>query len=123
MNLENIKINNLRAFVPSKDYQKSRAFYKKLGCEETYYSDGLAVFQIGDFSFYLQNFYNKGFAENFMMFLEVDNVDDFWKYLESLNLKKDYPNIRLRAPQTEDWGRECILIDPTGVLWHFATFI
>ena len=122
MTLKDFKINNLRSFVPSKDYEQSRVFYKKLGFEETYYSEGLAVFQIGDFSFYLQNFYNKNFAENYMMFLEVDNVDDFWKYLESLNLEKEFPMIRLRAPKTEDWGRECILIDPTGVLWHFAAF-
>lgn len=123
MSLAKFKIKTLRTFVPSKDYQVSREFYKKLGCEETYYSEELAVFQIGDFSFYLQNFYNKTLAENFMMFLEVENVDKFWEYLESLNLKKDFPKIHLRAPQTEDWGRECILIDPTGVLWHFATFV
>ena len=122
MSLDKFKINTLRSFVPSKDYQRCREFYKKLGFEETYYSETLIVFQAGGFSFYLQNFYNKTFAENYMMFMEVDDVDEFWKYLEGLNLKNDFPKTRLRAPQTVDWGRECILIDPTGVLWHFATF-
>jgi len=123
MSLEKFKIGTIRSFVPAKDYQGSRGFYKKLGFEETYTSESLSVFNAGEFSFYLQNFYNKKFAENYMMFMEVDDVDAFWKYLEDLNLKNDFPKIKLRAPQTEDWGRECILIDPTGVLWHFATFI
>ena len=122
MSLEKFKIKNLRTFIPSKNYQLSLEFYKKIGFEETYYSEGLAVFKTGDFSFYLQNFYQKEWAENFMMFMEVEDVDQFWEYLLSLKLNKDFPTIKLRKPQTEDWGRECILIDPTGVLWHFATF-
>lgn len=122
MGLEKFNVKTIRTFVPAKDYELSRAFYEKIGFEETFYSEGLAVFNAGDFSFYLQNFYQKKWAENFMMFMEVENVDEFWKYLLSLNLKKDFPTIKLREPKTEDWGRECILITPTGVLWHFATF-
>jgi len=122
MSLENFNIKTIRTFLPSKDYQLSRDFYQKIGFEEMFYSETLTVFQTGNFSFYLQNYYEKKWAENFMMFMEVENVDEFWKYLLSLNLKNDFPTIKLREPKTEDWGRECILIDPTGVLWHFATF-
>jgi len=122
MSLEKFNIKTLRTFLPAKDYEISRNFYKKIGFQETFHSKELAVFKTGEFSFYLQNFYQKKCAENFMMFLEVENVDEFWKYLLSLNLKNDFPTIKLREPKTEDWGRECILIDPTGVLWHFATF-
>ncbi|MFK8004770.1 MAG: glyoxalase [Saprospiraceae bacterium] len=122
MSLEKFNIKTLRTFVPAKDYELSRKFYKKIGFEETFYSEDLAVFNVGNFSFYLQNFYQKKWAENFMMFMEVENVDEFWKYLLSLSLESDFPTIKLRRPKTEDWGREFHLIDPTGVLWHFATF-
>jgi len=123
MSLNNFKINTLRTFVPSKNYEHSRTFYKKLGFEESYYSETLTVFNAGGFSFYLQSAYQKVWAENCMMLMEVDDVDAFWEYLLSLNLESDFPKIKLREPKTEDWGRECILIDPAGVLWHFATFI
>jgi len=122
MTLNDFKIGTIRTFVPTKDYERSRSFYKKIGFEETYFSESLAVFKAGDFTFYLQNNYQKKWAENFMMLMEVDDVDAFWDFLQKLNLKNDFPKIKLREPKTEDWGRECILIDPTGVLWHFATF-
>lgn len=122
MTVKDFKFATLRTFVPAKDYQLSREFYKKLGFEETYYSEGLAVFKIGDFTFYLQNYYQKNWAENFMMLLEVDDVDQFWSYVQSLNLQSEFEGIRFRKPQTEDWGKEFHMIDPAGVLWHFAKF-
>ncbi|MFK7771854.1 MAG: glyoxalase [Saprospiraceae bacterium] len=122
MSLEKFNIKTLRTFVPAKDYELSRNLYKKIGFEETFYSEGLAVFKVDEFSFYLQNFYQKEWSENFMMFMEVENVDEFWKYLLSLNLINDFPTIKLREPKTEGWGREFHVIDPTGVLWHFGTF-
>lgn len=122
MTLQDFKINTLRTFVPAKDYDRSRDFYKKIGFEETYYSEGLAVFKAGDFTFYLQNYYQKDWAENFMMLMEVDDVDAFWEYMQSLDLKKEFPEIKFRKPKTDDWGREFHMIDPAGVLWHFAKF-
>lgn len=122
MSLQKFKINTIRTFLPSKDYTTSRDFYKKIGFEETYYSEELAVFQSGDFSFYLQNYYQKKWADNFMMLMAVDDVDAFWKYIQALNLDTEFSGIRFRAPKTEDWGREFHMIDPAGVLWHFAKF-
>ena len=120
--MQNIRIKNLRTFVAAKDYNHSRNFYKKLGFEETYHAEDLSVFRIGDYSFYLQNYYNKDWAENTMLLLEVNDVDAFWEHLLSLNLEAAFPAIRMRKPMTEKWGRECHLVDPAGVLWHFASF-
>ncbi|MEM6964419.1 MAG: VOC family protein [Bacteroidota bacterium] len=122
MKIQDFKFSTLRTFIPAKDFQRSRAFYKKLGFEEIYSSDGLAVFQVGDFTFHLQNYYQKEWAENFMMLLEVDDVDKFWKYVQSLDLQKEFPAIKLKKPENEDWARVFRLSDPTGVLWHMVKF-
>ena len=119
----NIKIKNLRTFLPSKDYDLSRRFYQKMGFTETWHSPEMSVYQLGDFSFYLQKFYVEDWANNFMMFVETDNCDEWWAYMESLNLKEKFPTIKLIPPKSEAWGRECMLIDPTGVLWHFGEFV
>ena len=65
MSLEKFNIKTIRTFVPAKDYELSRDFYKKIGFEETYYSETLAVFKIGEFSFYLQNYYQKKMGREF----------------------------------------------------------
>ena len=57
-----------------------------------------------------------------MIFLEIENVDLYWEELSALNLKEKYNTIRLVPIKTEAWGKECFLIDPAGVLWHFGEF-
>lgn len=116
------KVNNLRCFVPAKDYDRSRLFYQKLGFEETWYSPGLVVYRVGDFDFYLQNFYTKELAENYMVLLHIDSPKDWWTHLQSLNLEIDFPETRMRGPKKQDYGTDIHLIDPSGVLWHFTQF-
>ena len=56
-----------------------------------------------------------------MMVLEVENLDDWWKHLQSLNLHEKYDGVKLRAPENYSWGnREIHLIDPCEVLWHIS---
>ncbi len=47
----------LRAFVPANEYSLERAFYSDLGFKEFYINDTLTILKIGDFSFYLQNYW------------------------------------------------------------------
>ena len=115
-------IKNLLTFVPAKDFDLSRAFYKELGFTETFYSEDLSKFKTGNFHFYLQNYYVKTWAENFMMFLEVEGVNQWWEFIKSLNLDKKYPNIKLFPPSVKDWGTEFLFHDPSGVLWHIGKY-
>lgn len=57
-----------------------------------------------------------------MIFIEVENTDEYYKQLLSLNLNEKYENIKLLPVKTMDWGKECFLIDPSGILWHFGEF-
>ena len=57
-----------------------------------------------------------------MMFLEVEDVDRWYNFLEDIHLDKRYSGIRYAAPADEFWGRVCRLVTPTGVLWHYGKF-
>lgn len=113
--------SNLRPFVPAKDFAVSRAFYQDLGATEVWASTDMVLLQLGASQFYLQDAYVREWAENTMLFLMVDDLETLWKELQALDLVNRYPGIRWKQPTDYDWGlREIHLIDPAGVLWHFA---
>lgn len=82
--------------------------------------DNIAQFKVGDFHFLLQDFYVKDLADNFMLFLFVEDVDEWWDYIQQTGIADKY-KIKLKPPQDYPWGmREIHMIDPSGVLWHFG---
>lgn len=109
-----------RPFVPAKDFELSKRFYSKIGFKLLH--DGeVAIFGIGNSSFVLQNYYNKDWAENFMMQLMVDDVDGWWEYLKAMELPKSFPLASLRPPEMQPWGLKIsYLVDPSSILWHVA---
>ncbi len=118
----NSKAKSIRPFIGAKDYNLSKSFYKAIGFEEVVISTDMSLFKIDQFGFYLQDAYVKDWVDNSMIFLEVDDVDQYWKELSSLDLTTNYKGVRLTAVKQFDWGRECFLHDPSGILWHFGQF-
>jgi len=111
----------LNAFVPAKDFNVSKQFYSEIGFELAWGNDEIAKFQIGSFSFLLQDFHVQQHAENFMMSLVVEDADRWWEHFERIGLGEKYPRIMLKPPAMQPWGiRVLYLSDPTGVLWHIA---
>jgi len=113
---------SIRAFIGAKDYETSRSFYRDLGFSEIVISEKMSLFTIKGLSFYLQDYYVKDWIENSMILLEVGDVQEYYSFLQRLELDKKYSNIKLIPLQENEWGKECYLIDPAGVLWHFAEF-
>ena len=113
---------SIRAFIGAKDYETSRSFYRDLGFEEIAISEKVTLFTINGLSFYLQDYYVKDWIENSMILLEVGDVEGYYSFLQRLELDKKYPTIKLVPLQQNEWGKECYLVDPAGVLWHFADF-
>ena len=116
------KAKSIRPFIGSKDFNVSRSFYRDLGFEESVLSHHMSVFKTGDLAFYLQDAYVKDWIDNTMIFLEVDNVGRYWQELLELDLTTKYEGAKLTAIRQYDWGRECFLHDPSGILWHFGEF-
>jgi catechol 2,3-dioxygenase-like lactoylglutathione lyase family enzyme len=113
---------SLRPFIGAKDFDLSRSFYRDLGFEETILGPDMSVFKTGELAFYLQKAYVKDWVDNSMLFLEVDDVEHYWTGLQLLNLPEKYAGVRLTPIKTYDWGRECFVHDPSGILWHFGEF-
>jgi catechol 2,3-dioxygenase-like lactoylglutathione lyase family enzyme len=119
----NQQAKSIRAFIGAKDFEISRAFYKDLGFEESVISKNLSYFKIYDtLGFYLQNAYVKDWINNSMIFLEVENVEDYYNKLQSLELQQKYKDVKLVPIKKDVWGSECFLHDPSGILWHFGAF-
>lgn len=113
---------SIRPFIGAKDFNLSRSFYSDLGCREHIISLDMSLFVIGNLGFYLQDAYVADWINNTMIFLEVDDVYRYWKQLSSLNLPEKYPDVKLTSIKEYDWGNECFLHDPSGILWHFGKF-
>jgi Glyoxalase/Bleomycin resistance protein/Dioxygenase superfamily len=109
----------VRPFIPTRDFELSRRFYEMLGFEKVL--DGeVAIFRAGSGGFILQRFYQKEWAENFMMQLMVDSLDAWWAHIKTLDLSQ-FGVQPPRAPAMQPWGlRVAYLTDPCGVLWHVA---
>jgi catechol 2,3-dioxygenase-like lactoylglutathione lyase family enzyme len=116
------KAKSIRPFIGAKDFDLSRSFYRDLGFEETTLGNNMSVFTTGGLSFYLQDAYVKDWVDNSMIFLEVDNVTSFWSELVALELPAKYEGVRLTPVKEYDWGRECFIHDPSGILWHIGEF-
>lgn len=114
---------SIRTFIGAKNFLESRQFYKELGFEESIISKDMSYFKIsGDLGFYLQDAYVEDWVNNSMIFLEVNNVDEYWIELEKMDLPKKYSGVKLIPIKKYDWGKECFLHDPSGILWHFGEF-
>jgi uncharacterized glyoxalase superfamily protein PhnB len=114
-------VTDLKAFVPAKDIEVSKAFYSDLGFTVNWSNHQIAELQMGSFRFLLQKFYVAQHAGNFMMCLHVEDVDAWWRHIEQQELAKKYPGIMCKPPAMQPWGlRVLFLGDPTGVLWHIA---
>lgn len=116
------QVKSIRPFIGAQNFELSRSFYRDLGFEETVISPGMSVFKTGELAFYLQDAYVKDWVDNSMIFLEVDDVARFWNELAALKLIEKYKTVKLVPIKTYDWGRECFIHDPSGILWHIGEF-
>lgn len=115
-------MKSIRPFIGARDYELSRGFYRALGFTETVIDAGMSVFALGPVAFYLQRAYVKDWIDNTMVFVEVEDVQAFWDDLVARDLPAQFPGARITPIRTYDWGRECFVHDPSGVLWHFGEF-
>ena len=116
------KAVSIRPFIGAKDFELSRSFYRDLGFQESVLSHDMSYFKTQSLGFYLQDAYVKDWIDNTMVFMEVEDVGQYWSELLSLDLTTKYKNVKLTPIREYDWGRECFMHDPSGILWHFGEF-
>lgn len=116
------QVKSIRPFIGAQNFETSRSFYRDLGFEEVILGPNMSVFKYSKLAFYLQDAYVKEWIENTMIFMEVNNTQEFYDHLLSLELISKYKDVKLTPIRVESWGRECFLHDPSGILWHFGEF-
>jgi hypothetical protein len=112
-------VTAMRPMVPAKDFEISKRFYVELGFHPRPLTDRLVEMQLGVFSFILQEYYVREWADNFVVHLTVSDVGLWWDHIMSLDLPARY-GIKIKAPQSEHWALVAGVTDPSGVLWRFA---
>lgn len=118
--MTNLKVTEIKAFVPAKDFELSRQFYQDIGFTMASEGGGIAYFHFGNSSFLLQNFCAEGFAENFMMHLLVEDVDAWWHKVEKSGVVNKY-GVKLWPIELQPWKmRDFCITDPSGVLWRIG---
>ena len=116
-----MKAIKLLPFIPSgNDYGLAQTFFEALGFEKIYSDNGLSIFRIGELEFFLQNFHNEEFQSNFMVELQVEDLDGWWTKIQKIVQNDAFP-VKAKEPAFYPWGkREIHLIDPAGVCWHLS---
>lgn len=118
--MSNLKITEIKAFVPSKDFALSQQFYKDLGFTMASEGGGIAYFHFGHVSFLLQDFCAESFAENFMMHILVEDVEAWWQQVHASGVLEKY-GVKVTALEDQPWRmRDFCLYDPSGVLWRIG---
>ena len=106
--------------MPARDLAQSKAFYAALGFEVPWASGNLAYVRHGSTSFLLQEHFVPDHANNFMMHLLVENVDDWYEHIVASGAVEKF-GARIEPPEDRSWGlRDFPLIDPSGVLWRIG---
>ena len=118
--ISNLRVTEIKAFVPAKDFAVSMQFYKDLGFTMASVGGGVAYFHFGHASFLLQDFCADGLAENFMMHILVEDVDAWWQQVAASGVASKY-GVNVTAIETQPWRmRDFCLTDPSGVLWRIG---
>ena len=108
-------VTDIKAFVPSKDYEVSKAFYSEIGFEPEFVTDDLTLFQNGDCLFFLQRFFNEQLAQNFMLQICVSDIH------AAFNLcSRSIYKTKISSVSEESWGKVFYLWGPAGELLHIT---
>ncbi len=117
-----LKTGDLTVFVPARDFEESIRFYEALGFKKNWqHEDVLAEMELGAHRIWLQNYYVKEWAENFMISIEVEDAAAWWRHINELIVNEWGESVRVKPPKEEPWGATITYCwDPSGVLIHFS---
>ncbi len=121
----NLTATDVKVFVPAKDFQESLRFYTALGWQLNYRAenDDIAELELANGRFYLQNYYNKAWANNFVLHIKVEDAHAWHQHASTVIKDGNFKDARLNAPKEESYGALVTTVwDPSGVLLLFAQF-
>ncbi len=118
--MPDLRVIEVKAFVPARDFERSKRFYQDIGFTLASDGGGVAYFHHGSASFLLQDFCVEEHINNFMMHLLVEDVDAWHQALVDKGIEAKY-GVSLGPVELQPWRmRDFVLLDPSGVLWRIA---
>ena len=120
--MPNLTANDIKIFVPAKNFQLSLDFYLALGWKMNWnHENSLAELEMADCRFFLQDFYVKDWAHNFMIYVEVEDAQTWYEHVRDLlNIDLKYKSCKVQPPKLEPHGLATYVWDPSGVLIHLV---
>jgi|SRR5687767_12249605 len=115
-----LTIKELVVYVPSESFTLSQRFYAALGFKLTEGWGGTIDCSLGGARFRLQNYYNKDWAENFMIKLDVDNIEAWHAHAREVIDNGDFGHARYdKSIELVGDTKIFHVWDPCGVLLIF----
>src|SRR5690606_2105336 len=114
-----MEVKDIRAFIPSKNYEASKSFYRAFEFKMSKASGDLSIFELGNSTFFLQRYYNKDFADNLMLQLIVPNIDEAYATISQISGH----DFRYDPIKEEHWGKVIYMWGPSGELWHITELL
>lgn len=111
-----MRVDDIRVFIPSRDYDESQAFYQALGFNMEYVSEALSLFNNGDCYFFLQRFYHEDLAKNLVLQISVLDINEAYQKISNIKGAKFEPT------KTMPWGKVIFLWGPSGELLQITEF-
>ncbi len=110
-----MQVEDIKAFVPCKDYEISKSFYQEIGFSCDYVTEDLSLLQNGDCFILLQRFYNAELADNFMLQICVKDINSAFELCSKSEQKRKMSEIAV-----EPWAHFFYLWGPSGELLHIT---
>lgn len=119
--MPNLKLSDLRPFIPAKDFLVSKQFYSALGWQVEDLGHGLALVTLEEQHFYIQDYYLKEVAENAMLHITVQDAQAGYEHAAAIISDQKIGGPRVQPPRRQPYGAlVTFLHDPTGVLLHLC---
>ncbi|MBX9669082.1 MAG: hypothetical protein K2X93_15765 [Candidatus Obscuribacterales bacterium] len=111
---------SLITYVPAKDFEESKRFYREIGFDLKEAWGGNFDCELGNAKFRLQNYYVKEWADNFMLQFAVEDARIWYQLLKPIADSGRYNNVRVSEPEVIDNTVITHVWDPSGVLLIFV---
>lgn len=112
-----MQVQDIRVFVPAKDFDTSLAFYQALGFVLSPANNDLVLMEYGNCALFLQRFYQQAFAENLMLQICVDDLSHLYHLAQHAS---ETFGCKITPIDHEAWGDVFYLWGPSGELLHIT---
>jgi catechol 2,3-dioxygenase-like lactoylglutathione lyase family enzyme len=119
--LADLHVEDLRFFLPARNFRLALAFYRALGWEVEWQSDSLALLELGDHRFYLGSPYSRDHALHCRVHIRVQDARSWYDRAAQLLAAQSFPGAQVQSPVKEEYGALVTYVtDPSGVVLEFA---